>query len=117
MIEDHLICEAALSRTEEECDLTVRGVRVDQSTLSAERTCCFWHGLSTSGDCRSRGEPPKRAGDRENRIRTLALALLNTYYLEDMGLFRVSLKVAYMSHRYTLKPVQQLKDVAGGGRV
>jgi len=38
------------------------------------------------------GERPNQAEDRKNRIRTLAFVWQNTYYLEDTGLFRVSLE-------------------------
>jgi hypothetical protein len=37
------------------------------------------------------GEPPKRAGDPGNRLRTLALAGLNLTSFKETGLFRVSL--------------------------
>ena len=54
------ICEAALSRTEEECHPTVRGVRTGESVLGAEKT-----GLARERRLLITGEPPKQAEDRK----------------------------------------------------
>src|SRR5207249_7407045 len=40
------ICEATLSRTEEECHPTVRGVRAGESVLGAEKTVALGTGLA-----------------------------------------------------------------------
>jgi len=45
------ICEAALSRTEEECHPTVRGVRAGESVLAAEKTAASGTRLAGSQDC------------------------------------------------------------------
>src|SRR5712692_4395703 len=75
----------------EECDPTVRGVRAGESVPGAEKTVASGTGLARERRSLITGEPPKRAEDWKNRIRTLAPAWQNTYYLEDTGLFRVSL--------------------------
>src|SRR5437867_639898 len=59
------ICEATLSRTEEECHPTVRGVRAGESVLGAEKTVALGTGLARERRLLITGEPPKRAEDRE----------------------------------------------------
>src|SRR6266705_665084 len=56
------ICEAALSRTEEECHPTVRGVCAGESVLGAEKTGASGAGLGREHRLLITGEPPKRAG-------------------------------------------------------
>src|SRR5207302_10594878 len=56
------ICEAALSRTEEECHPTVRGVCAGESVLGAEKTAASGPGLGREHRLLITGEPPKRAG-------------------------------------------------------
>src|SRR2546427_13183060 len=56
------ICEAALSRTEEECHPTVRGVCAGESVLGAEKTVASGAGLGREHRLLITGEPPKRAG-------------------------------------------------------
>src|SRR5258707_12898390 len=85
------ICEAALSRTEEECHPTVRGVRAGEPVSAAEKTVASGTGLARERWWPTTSGPPKRAQDRESRPRALVLAWLNTYYPEVTGLFRVSL--------------------------
>src|SRR5208282_2071172 len=85
------ICEAALSRTEEECHPAVRGVRSGESVLGAEKTVASGTGVARKRRLLITGEPPKRAEDRGKPNPTLAPAWQDTYCLEDTGLFRVSL--------------------------
>ena len=59
------ICEATLSRTEEECHPTVRGVRAGESVLGAEKTVDPGTGLARERRLPITGEPPKRAEDRK----------------------------------------------------
>src|SRR6266567_1866280 len=59
------ICEAALSRTEEECHPTVRGVRTGESVLGAEKTVASGTGLAPERRLLITGEPPKQAEDRK----------------------------------------------------
>src|SRR5438309_11996516 len=59
------ICEATLSRTEEECHPTVRGVRAGESVLGAEKTVALGTGLARERRLLITGEPPKQAEDRE----------------------------------------------------
>ena len=59
------ICEAALSRTEEECHPTVRGVRTGESVLGAEKTVASGTGLAPERRLLFTGEPPKQAEDRK----------------------------------------------------
>src|SRR5437867_13278118 len=59
------ICEATLSRTEEECHPTVRGVRAGESVLGAEKTVALGTGLARERRLLITGEPPKRAEDRK----------------------------------------------------
>src|SRR5437762_8272339 len=54
------ICEAALSRTEEECHPTVRGVRAGESVLGAEKTVALGTGLARERRLLITGEPPKQ---------------------------------------------------------
>src|SRR5438445_9504059 len=58
------ICEATLSRTEEECHPTVRGVRAGESVLGAEKTVALGTGLARERRLPITGEPPKQAEDR-----------------------------------------------------
>src|SRR5450755_2271217 len=76
------ICEAALSRTEEECHPTVRGVRAGEPVSAAEKTVASGTGLARQRWLPTTSGPPKRAEDRESRPRALMLAWLNTYYPE-----------------------------------
>jgi tRNA(Ile)-lysidine synthase TilS/MesJ len=62
------ICKAALSRIEEECHPTVRGVRVGESVLGAEKTVASDTGLARERRLLIAGEPTKRAGDWKSRI-------------------------------------------------
>src|SRR5439155_15323746 len=57
------ICEATLSRTEEECHPTVRGVRAGESVLGAEKTVALGTGLARERRLLITGEPPKQAED------------------------------------------------------
>src|SRR5205807_3221834 len=59
------ICEAALSRTEEECHPTVRGGRAGESVLGAEKTVALGTGLARERRLLITGEPPKQAEDRK----------------------------------------------------
>src|SRR5205814_3680927 len=59
------ICEAALSRTAEECHSTVRGVRAGESVLGAEKTVALGTGLARERRLLITGEPPKQAEDRK----------------------------------------------------
>src|SRR5207244_10751198 len=59
------ICEATLSRTEEECHPTVRGVRAGESVLGAEKTVALGTGLARYRKLLITGEPPKPAEDRK----------------------------------------------------
>src|SRR5438128_7484025 len=59
------ICEATLSRTEEECHRTVRGVRAGESVLGAEKTVALGTGLARERRLLITGEPPKPAEDRK----------------------------------------------------
>src|SRR5206468_11202699 len=59
------ICEATLSRTEEECHPTVRGVRAGESVLGAEKTVALGTGLARERRLLITGEPPKQAEDRK----------------------------------------------------
>src|SRR5205807_1300697 len=59
------ICEATLSRTEEECHPTVRGVRTGESVLGAEKTVALGTGLARERRLLITGEPPKQAEDRK----------------------------------------------------
>src|SRR5438874_4765489 len=59
------ICEATLSRTEEECHPTVRGVRAGESVLGAEKTVALGTGLARARRLLITGEPPKQAEDRK----------------------------------------------------
>src|SRR5437588_6275932 len=54
------ICEATLSRTEEECHPTVRGVRAGESVLGAEKTVALGTGLARERRLLITGEPPKQ---------------------------------------------------------
>src|SRR5208282_1264541 len=86
------ICEAALSRTEEECQPTVRGVRTGEPVSVAEEAAAFEASLTAAKDA-DRGrtaEASRRPGKK--RIRTLATVRLNAQHLKDTSLFRVSLK-------------------------
>src|SRR5207253_9720325 len=58
------ICEATLSRTEEECHPTVRGVRAGESVLGAEKTVALGTGLARERRLLITGKPPKPAEDR-----------------------------------------------------
>src|SRR5438445_1110472 len=58
------ICEAALSRTEEECHPTVRGVRAGEPVSGAEKTAASDTGLAREQRLLITAQPPKRAGDR-----------------------------------------------------
>src|SRR5437588_7815330 len=51
------ICEATLSRTEEECHPTVRGVRAGESVLGAEKTVALGTGLARERSILSVGAP------------------------------------------------------------
>src|SRR5205807_10090019 len=59
------ICEATLSRTEEECHPTVRGGRAGESVLGAEKTVALGTGLARERRLLITGEPPKQAEDRK----------------------------------------------------
>src|SRR5439155_12506069 len=59
------ICEATLSRTEEECHPTVRGGRAGESVLGAEITVALGTGLARERRLLITGEPPKQAEDRK----------------------------------------------------
>src|SRR5438309_2937509 len=59
------ICEATLSRTEEECHPTVRGVRAGESVLGAEKSVALGTGLARERRLLITGEPPKQAEDRK----------------------------------------------------
>src|SRR5205807_1911571 len=59
------ICEATLSRTEEECYPTVRGVRAGESVLGAEKTVALGTGLARERRLLITGQPPKQAEDRK----------------------------------------------------
>src|SRR5216110_283624 len=59
------ICEATLSRTEEECHPTVRGVRAGESVLGAEKTVALGTGLARERTLLITGEPPKQAEYRK----------------------------------------------------
>src|SRR5216110_70619 len=59
------ICEATLSRTEEECHPTVRDVRAGESVLGAEKTVALGTGLARERRLLITGEPPKQAEDRK----------------------------------------------------
>src|SRR5436305_5365743 len=59
------ICEATLSRTEEECHPTVRGVRAGESVLGAEKAVALGTGLARERRLLITGEPPKQAEDRK----------------------------------------------------
>src|SRR5207302_3466125 len=61
------ICEAALSRTAEECHPAVRGVRAGESVLGAEKTVALGTGLVRERRLLITGEPPKQAEDRKKR--------------------------------------------------
>src|SRR5207247_7144649 len=56
---------ATLSRTEEECHPTVRGVRAGESVLGAEKTVALGTGLARERRLLITGEPPKQAEDRK----------------------------------------------------
>src|SRR3989442_610621 len=56
------------------------------------KNCCFWHRLRPGALVADHGRAAEAGRKtRKNRIRMLARDWLNTYYLEDTGLFRVSL--------------------------
>src|SRR5207237_8171866 len=59
------ICEATLSRTEEECHPTVRGVRAGESVLGAEKTVALGTGLARERRLLITGEPPEAGGRPE----------------------------------------------------
>jgi len=59
------ICEAALSRTEEECHPTVRGVCAGEPVSAAEKTVASGTGLTRERRLQITSEPPKRAEDHE----------------------------------------------------
>src|SRR5438876_12249938 len=59
------ICEATLSRTEEECHPTVRGGRAGESVLGAEKTVALGTGLARERRLLITGQPPKQAEDRK----------------------------------------------------
>jgi len=82
-LDDDLLYGFALSRTAEECHPTVRDLRAGECVL----------GLSPDRERRLLITGERRNGRKtgKSRIRTLAPAWQNTYYLEDTGLFRVSL--------------------------
>jgi len=88
------ICEATLSRAEEECQPAVCRVRAGEPVSGAEKTVASGTGLVWERRLRITGEPPNGRKAGKNRIQTLAPAWQNTYYLEDTGLFRVSLTMA-----------------------
>jgi Transposase DDE domain len=67
------------------------GVRAGKSVLGAEKTVAAVTGLTRKRRLQLTSDPPNRRKTGKNRIRTLAAAWQNTYYLEDLGLFRVSL--------------------------
>src|SRR5208282_1335648 len=115
------ICEAALSRTEEECQPTVRGVRTGEPVSVAEEAAAFEASLTAAKDA-DRGrtaEASRRPGKK--RIRTLAPVRLNAQHLKDTSLFRVSLVDLIVdtpgqelgshtfSHYYCLEPGRQSK--------
>src|SRR5207248_118771 len=58
--------------------------------------CCSWHRLSPDRERRLLITGEHRNGRKtgKDRIRPLAPAWQNTYYLEDTGLFRVSLSTS-----------------------
>src|SRR6266550_5687945 len=86
------ICEATLSRTEEECYPTVRGVRAGESVLGAEKTVALGTGLAPERRLLITGEPPKQAEDRKKteseRLHRPSRTLTTS---KTRALFRVSL--------------------------
>src|SRR5207302_5249277 len=86
------ICEGALSRTEEECHPTVRGVRSGKPVSAAEKTVASGIGLRRSEGSRSQANR-RSGGKSENGSETFAPADLLP---RRHGLFRVSL--VYCTH-------------------
>src|SRR5207244_5951747 len=74
------ICEATLSRTEEECHPTVRGVRAGESVLGAEKTVALGTGVAREVRLLITGEPPKQAEDRKKPFHSVANKARRVYY-------------------------------------
>src|SRR6266705_1952239 len=68
------MCEATLSRTEEECHPTVRGVRAGESVLGAEKTVALGTGLARERRLLITGEPPRKTGKKPNPSACTGLA-------------------------------------------
>src|SRR2546428_7716693 len=82
------ICEATLSRTEEECHPTVRGVRAGESVLGAEKTVALGTGRLSPGAkvadhgraAQAGGRPEKTESERLHRpSRTLTTSKTRAY--------------------------------------
>src|SRR5207302_7060582 len=94
------ICEATLSRTEEECHPTVRGVRAGESVLGAEKTVALGTGLARERRLLITGEPPKQAEDRKKPFHSVANKARRVYYgaiFESKKKFRLRRKPCRIS--------------------
>src|SRR5438034_1190573 len=85
------ICEAALPRTEEECQPSVRGVRSGEPVSAAEEAAASGTSIAPLRRLLITSEPPKRAATGKKKNPSAPTGMLNTQRLKDTGLFRVSL--------------------------
>jgi hypothetical protein len=58
-------------------------VRAGEPVSTAEKIVASDTGLSPGATAQITSDPPNRAEERKNSIRTLARVSLNTYYLEE----------------------------------
>src|SRR5436305_10092336 len=95
------ICEATLSRTEEECHPTVRGVRAGESVLGAEKTVALGTGLARERRLLITGEPPKQAEDRKKPNPSACTGLAEHLLPRRHGLIQSFLRIrrAAFGHR------------------
>src|SRR5881275_2509931 len=91
------ICEATLSRTEEECYPTVRGVRAGESVLGAEKTVALGTGLARERRLLITGEPPKQAEDRKKPNPSACTGLAEHLLPRRHGLIQSFLKDAELT--------------------
>src|SRR5437667_12509665 len=94
------ICEATLSRTEEECHPTVRGVRAGESVLGAEKTVALGTGLARERRLLITGEPPKQAEDRKKPNPRACTGLAEHLLPRRHGLLQSFPRVAPTSHNW-----------------
>src|SRR5437588_5362163 len=89
------ICEATLSRTEEECHPTVRGVRAGESVLGAEKTVALGTGLARERRLLITGEPPKQVEDRKKPNPSACTGLAEHLLPRRHGLIQSFLSAAF----------------------